>query len=105
MGTLFELLRRLANATAEAAVGFLFSEDAPTGHEEQDTGKQRRSRDSTDSAEMKSGGQAQDSPLDTICADITESMDKLGAGHDHQGEGFSLTLDSPNHGEGIDHSR
>ena len=104
MGAFIELLRRLGSATADAAAGFLFSQDNSERHDEEE--EQEEQHESlfnapADSAEVK---EAQDhgSALDAICQDITESMDALGAGHDHEAEGLNFTPDLPNPGESMD---
>jgi hypothetical protein len=106
MGSFLELLRRLGNATAGGAAGFLFSEDVTTPQEEQDEEQQQKSLDvPADSAEVKDLEHVRDSPIDTICQDITESMDMLGVSHDQQAEESSLTPDIPGYGEGMHNGR
>jgi hypothetical protein len=105
-GGFLELLRRLGSATAGAAAGFLFSEDVTTPQEEQDEGQQQKSLDvPADSAEVKDLEHVRDSPIDTICQDLTESMDMLGASHEQQDEELSLTPDIPSYGEGMHNAR
>ena len=106
MGSVFELLRRLGTATADGAAGFLFSEDVSTKQEEQEEDRNQKSLDvPADSAEVKDLEQVRDSPLDSLCQDLTESMDSLGASHEKQGEEFSMEPDIPSQGENMNHAR
>jgi hypothetical protein len=106
VGSFLELLRRLGGATADAAAGFLFSEDFPAKQEEHDDDQNQKSLDvPADSAEVKDLEHVKDSPLDSICEDLSESMDGLGASQDHEGEELSLTPDISSHEEGMHYSR
>lgn len=105
MVNFFELLRRLGSATADGATGFLFSEDVPTKHEEEEDYSQKSLDVPADSAEVKDLEQVRDSPLDSLCQDLTESMDSLGASHEKQGEELSLKPDITSQGEEMHHSR
>lgn len=106
IGSLVETLARLAGATADGAAGFLFGEDVPTGQQEQEEDQNQKSLDvPADSAEVKDLEQVRDSPLDSICQDLSESIDTLGAGQQQQDEGFSLTPEVPSQDEGMHHSR
>jgi hypothetical protein len=106
VGMLFELLRRFGNATANAATGFLFSEDFPARQEEQDEEHNSDQKIlAADSAEIKEE-HVKDSPLDAICQDLSESMDRLGASQDNRGEEeLTLTPDIPSHAQGMEHAR
>jgi len=106
MGAFLELLRRLGSATADAAAGFLLSEDPSSEHEEeqQEEEEQKNLIDvPADSAEIKEE-HVRDSPLDAISEDLTESIDQVGATHE-PGEGHSAGPKIANESEGIDHSR
>jgi hypothetical protein len=103
MGAFLEILRRFGSATADAAAGFLLSEDPSTEREEPEEEEQHSLVDvPADSAEIKEE-HVRDSPLDAICEGLTESMDEVGSSHDH-GEGASFAPEIAS-GEGMDHSR
>jgi hypothetical protein len=104
MGAFLEILRRFGSATADAAAGFLLSEDPSTEREEPEEEEQHSLIDvPADSAEIKEE-HVRDSPLDAICEDLAESMDEAGSSHDH-GEGSSLAPEIAGGSEGMDHSR
>jgi hypothetical protein len=98
-----ELLRRLGRASADGAAGFLFSEDIPiTGSEEQEEDHSQKTIDvPADSGEVKDLEQVRDSPLDAICEDLNESMERLGASQD----GSTLEPEISSHEQGMHHSR
>lgn len=101
-----ELMRRLGRATAEGAAGFLFSEDVATRQEEQEEDHRQKNLDvPADSAEVRDLEHVRDSPLDSICQDLSESIDGLGAGQQHESNQSSLTLEIPSHQEGVHYSR
>ena len=104
MGAFLELLRRFGSATADAAAGFLLSEDPSSEHEEQQEEEQESLIDvPADSAEIKEE-HVRDSPLDAISEDLSESMDQVGSSHE-QGEAHSAAPEIDHESEGMDHSR
>lgn len=103
MGIILELLRRFGNATADAATGFLFSEDIlRTEAEDERAGAQRQnsSGESPMNAQVKTPETVQDSPVDAVGQDLAESIESFGASHD-QGTGPEM----PSQEEGPHHSR
>lgn len=104
MGAFLEILRRFGSATADAAAGFLLSEDPSTEREEPEEEEQHSLIDvPADSAEIKEE-HVRDSPLDAICEDLAESMDEAGSSHDH-GEESSLAPEIAGGSDVMDHSR
>lgn len=107
MGTLLELLRKLAGATADAAIGFLFSDDIPKSRSDDD-GTYGRGQDSSAkpgaNAPVKTPETVKDSPLDSFGQGLAESFEALGAGHHHEPDArFMPEMPSPE--EGMHHSR
>lgn len=108
MAAFIEVLRRLGSATAEAAAGFLFSEDTGASREQEENQEEQHENVldvPADSGEVKDLEQVRDSPLDAICEQVTESMDAVGEGHDHEGQGFPVTRDPSSQEESMDHAR
>jgi hypothetical protein len=106
IASLVEALARLAGATADGAAGFLLGEDILSKQQEQEEDQLQKSLDvPADSGEVKDLEQVRDSPLDSICQDLSESMDALGTSQHQQNDGFSLTPDVPSQDEGMHHSR
>jgi hypothetical protein len=107
MGILLEFFRRLGNATADAAVGFLFSEDIPRSEAE---GEETRSQSERSSGEagkfspVKAPQSVQNSPLDSFGQGLAESMEGLGAALEHEA-GAPSTQEVPGNEEGMHHSR
>lgn len=103
---LAELLRRLGRATADGATGFLFSEDMPTRSDEQEEDHSQKTLDvPADSGEVKDLEHVKDSPLDAICEDLNESMEKLGASQHQGADGLALEAEISSHEQGMHHSR
>jgi hypothetical protein len=90
--TLLHLFQRLGNATAEAVVGFLFSQAPSTEpEEEQEQSGENENGPAVGSAEVKEEHDSAPSILDNISQDISESMDELGKDHGpSKGDDFSL---------------
>ena len=107
MGTLLELLRKLAGATADAVAGFLLSNDTPKSLGEDD-GTYGRSQDAsakpTANASVKTPETVKDSPLDSFGQGLAESFEGLGAGHHHEPDARFMP-EMPGPEEGISHSR
>ena len=105
MGILVEFLRRFGNATANAAVGFLFSQDIPRSQAEGEA-TQSQSEGSSDEhgkiSPPKAPETVQNSPLESFGQALAESMESLGAGHDHEAE-IPLTPETPGQEEGMHH--
>jgi hypothetical protein len=107
MGILLEFLRRLGNATADAAVGFLFSEDIPRSEAEDEGAKSQSEKSTGDSGKMapaKAPETVQNSPLDSFAEGFAESIEGLDASHDHEAAS-PLTPEMPSQGEGMEQSR
>ena len=106
MGILLEFLRRLGNATADAAVGFLFSEDIPIT-EAEDEVPRSQSKSSSNSGKIapsKAPQTVQNSPLDSFGEGLAESVEGLGAGHKHE-TAISWAPEAPSRDECMHHSR
>jgi hypothetical protein len=107
MGSLLEFLRRLGSATADAAVGFLFSEDIKRSDAEDETARSQSEKSSGESGKMapaKAPETVQNSPLDSFGEGFAESIEGLDASHDHEASN-PLTPEMPSQDEGMDHSR
>jgi hypothetical protein len=107
MGSLLEFLRRLGSATADAAVGFLFSEDITRSDAEDETARSQSEKSSGESGKMapaKAPETAQNSPIDSFGEGFAESIEGLDASQDHEASN-PLTPEMPSQDEGMDHSR
>ena len=107
MGILLEFFRRLGNATADAAAGFLFSEDIPRSEAEGEETRSQSERSAGETGKLspvKAPESVQSSPLDSFAEGLAESMDGLGAALEHEA-GAPLTPEVPGTEEGMHHSR
>ena len=107
MGTLLELLRKLAGATADAVAGFLLGNDIPKslGEDDETYGwRQDSSTKSTANGPVKTPDTVKDSPLDSFGQGLAESFEALGAGHHHEPDA-RLMPEMPSPEQGMHHSR
>ena len=107
MGTFFELLRKLAGATADALAGFLLGNDIPKSLSDDD-GTHGRYQDSSAkpaaNAPVKTPETVKNSPLDSFGQGLAESFEGFGAGHHHEPDARFMP-ETPGPEEGMHHSR
>lgn len=107
MGTLLELIRKLAGATVHAVAGFLLSNDIPKslGDDDETYGRrQDSSAKSTANSPVKTPETVKDSPLDSFGQGLAESFEALGAGHHHEPDARFIP-EMPGPEQGMHHSR